>query len=211
MTNKKHSFYVVFCVLVALALLYPGVTKPVLSLSGSVEKSDIAQLGINMLAGDDSSSQAHQMLSSMSSFLGLNNIEGDVMVYQSTRSIWGTVQGLASSGHLLVAFLIVFFSVWLPLFKLLLQLAVVFLDSTSWKTRVLSLNSALSKWSMADVFVMALLVAYLAGSASENVGDWLVMDAQLEVGFYYFLAYCFFSIAAGIFLRALCRETKSAA
>lgn len=211
MTNKKHSFSVVFCALIALALLYPGVTKPVLSLSGSVEKSDIAQLGINMLAGDDGSSQAHQMLSGMSSFFGLNNIEGDVMVYQSTRSIWGTVQSLAGSGHLLVAFLIVFFSVWIPLFKLLLQLSVVFLGNTRWKARVLLLNGALSKWSMADVFVMALLVAYLAGSASENMGDWLVMDAQLEVGFYYFLAYCVFSIAAGVFLSALCRETKSTA
>ena len=61
---------------------------------------------------------------------------------------------------------------------------------------LLWLNARMSKWSMADVFVMALLVAYLAGSASEQMGSLLIMSAQLEVGFWYFLAYCLFSIAA---------------
>ena len=50
---------------------------------------------------------------------------------------------------------------------------------------------------MADVFVMAMLVAYMAGSASGEMGELLTMDSQLEVGFYYFLAYCLFAIAAG--------------
>jgi len=41
------------------------------------------------------------------------------------------------------------------------------------------------------------LVAYMAGSASGQMGDMLTMSSELEVGFYYFLAYCVFSIAAG--------------
>jgi hypothetical protein len=49
---------------------------------------------------------------------------------------------------------------------------------------------------MADVFVMALIVAYLAGSASGQMGDLLTMDARLEEGFWFFLAYCLFSIAS---------------
>lgn len=48
---------------------------------------------------------------------------------------------------------------------------------------------------------MALLVAYMAGSASGKMGDMLIMQAQLEVGFYWFLAYCLFSIAASALLR----------
>ena len=62
---------------------------------------------------------------------------------------------------------------------------------------MLWLNAALSKWSMADVFVMGLLVAYMAGSASGQMGDMLTMHAALEPGVYYFLAYCLFSVAAG--------------
>ena len=33
-------------ILVALGLLYPGVTQPVLTLTGHIEKSEIAELGI---------------------------------------------------------------------------------------------------------------------------------------------------------------------
>jgi uncharacterized paraquat-inducible protein A len=66
---------------------------------------------------------------------------------------------------------------------------------------LLWLNSYLSKWSMADVFVMGLLVAFLAGSAADQTGDMLTMHAQLGIGFYYFLAYCLFSVAAGTMLR----------
>ena len=54
---------------------------------------------------------------------------------------------------------------------------------------------------MADVFVMGLLVAYMAGSASGQMGDLLTMHAALEPGFYYFLAYCLFSIAAGMVME----------
>ena len=66
---------------------------------------------------------------------------------------------------------------------------------------LLKVNGVLSKWSMTDVFVMALLVAYMAGSASGKMGDMLQMHAQLEVGFYWFLAYCVFSIAASALMR----------
>ena len=49
---------------------------------------------------------------------------------------------------------------------------------------------------MADVFVMALLVAYMAGQAAGEADELLIMGAQLERGFYFFLAYCLFSVAA---------------
>ena len=50
---------------------------------------------------------------------------------------------------------------------------------------------------MADVFVMGLLVAFLAGGAAEQSNDILTMHASLGAGFYYFLAYCLFSVGAG--------------
>jgi len=54
---------------------------------------------------------------------------------------------------------------------------------------------------MSDVFVMGLLVAFMAGKASDQVGDLLTMNASLEPGFYYFLAYCLFSIAASLVMQ----------
>lgn len=192
-------------ILIALGLLYPGVSQPVLTLTGSIEKSQIAKLGIDMVAGEDADAQTRQMLTMFSNMLGLDSIEGQFEAYGSTRSILGTVDELARTGNLLVAFLVVFFSLVIPLFKLLLLLVTLVLGSPRAQDFLLKVNSSLSKWSMADVFVMGLLVAYMAGSASGQVGDLLIMDARLEPGFYYFLGYCLFSIAAGSLLLAHAR------
>ena len=54
--------------------------------------------------------------------------------------------------------------------------------------------------------VGAMLIAFLAGRASDHMGDLLIMDAQLEVGFWYFTGYCLFAIAAGALLAALARR-----
>jgi len=196
-------------ILVSLALLYPGVTQPVLTLSGTVEKSKIAELGIEMIAGEGADNDTRQMLGAISSFLGFDRIEGELLAYHNTRSIWGTVEDLASTGNLSVALLIVFFSLVIPLFKLTLQLASLLIAGAELRAPLLWLNGALSKWSMSDVFVMGLLVAYMAGSASGQMGDMLTMYATLESGFYYFLAYCLFAIAAGTLLREPQQEVVS--
>ncbi len=186
---------------VSIGLLYPGVTRPILTLSGTIEKSLIAEMGIEMIAGEDADSQTHQMLNMISSFLGLDQIEGQLEAYRTTRSIVDTVNELASTGNLPVALLIVFFSIVVPLFKLALQTVALALPRAEWRAPLLWLNAALSKWSMADVFVMGMLIAYMAGAASGQMGEMLTMHAQLEVGFWYFLAYCLFSILAGSLMR----------
>lgn len=200
--TRKRRILTALVILIALGLLYPGVSQPVLTLTGSIEKSRIAELGIDMVAGEDADAQTRQMLTMFSNMLGLDRIEGQFQAYASTRSILGTVDELARTGNLLVAFLVVFFSLVIPLFKLLLLLVTLVLASPKAQGFLVKVNASLSKWSMADVFVMGLLVAYMAGSASGQMGELLIMDAQLESGFYYFLGYCLFSIAAGSLLLA---------
>ncbi|WP_279253524.1 paraquat-inducible protein A [Candidatus Seongchinamella marina] len=195
--SMQRRLLVLLLIVVSVALLYPGVTQPVMTLTGTLEKSMVAELGIDMVAGEDADPQTRQMLSMFSSFLGFDQMEGQITAYQTTRSIWGTVNELATTGNLPVAFLIVFFSVIIPLLKLCLQATALVLPKSQWRAPLWWLNARLSKWSMADVFVMAMLVAYMAGSASGQMGDMLTMSSELEVGFYYFLAYCLFSIAAG--------------
>ena len=197
----KRKLLILALIVIALGLLYPGVTRPVLTLTGTIEKSSIAQLGIELIAGEGADSQTRQMLGAISSFFGFDQIEGRLEAYRNTRSIWGTVDELSRTGNLPVALLIVFFSIVIPSFKLLLQASALLIPRADMRAGVLWLNAALSKWSMADVFVMGLLVAYMAGSASGQMGDMLIMDARLEEGFYYFLGYCLFSVAAGILMR----------
>ena len=189
-------------------LLYPGVTQPVLTLSGTVEKSKVAELGIALITEQDTNTQPRLLLTAVSNFLGFDQIEGNLEVYTSTRSIWGTAQSLADNGYLGVALLIVFFSLVIPVFKLVLQAASLFISKDELRGPLLWLNASLSKWSMADVFVMGLLVAFLAGGAAEKTDDILTMQASLGAGFYYFLAYCLFSVAASIALQKNTTEVK---
>jgi hypothetical protein len=195
--TPKRKLLTLIVIISALALLYPGLTQPVLTLTGSIEKSQLAELGIDMIAGESGNAQARQMLEMFSGLFGLDQMEGQIQAYSSTRSVLGTVDELARTGNLLVAFMVVFFSLVIPVFKLLLLLISLLISSEPAQRFLLRVNSMLSKWSMADVFVMALLVAYMAGSASGQVGELLIMNARLEPGFFYFLAYCLFSIVAG--------------
>lgn len=187
------------CIVVAIALLYPGVSQPVLTLSGDVLRADLAEFGMDAIAGGQMDSQSRQMLNMISQFLGLDRLEGSIEVYRHTQSIAGFAGELARQGHLFVAVLIVVFSMVVPLLKMLIVAAAV-LASGHVSELLLRINAALSKWSMADVFVIALLIAFMAGSSSGHAGEFLRMHAALGAGFYYFLAYCLFSIAAGALL-----------
>lgn len=197
-------------ILAALGFLYPGLTEPVLTLSGSLEKARVAELGLELVAGDEGEGQSRQMLQMIAAFLGLDRIEGRIEAYSSTRSIAGMARELAAGGNVLVAVLIVTFSMVIPLFKLVLQGLSLLLPAPL-AGRLLAVNGALSKWSMADVFVMAMLVAFMAGRASSEGGDLLVMEAQLEPGFWFFLGYCLFSVAAGSLLLYLARPPAAGA
>lgn len=209
MNNWLRYLGLVF-ILLSLGLLYPGITEPVLTLSGELEKSELADFGIDLLAGEDPNSQTRGMLMTMTRFLGLDEVEGRVEAYRSTRSIMGMSRELAENGNGVVALMIITFSVVIPIGKLLLQGAALLLPLRL-RARLLAVNGALSKWSMADVFVMAMLISFMAGRASNHVGDLLIMDARLERGFWFFLAYCLFAIAAGAVLAAFARRDAAAA
>jgi len=180
---------------IAMALLVPGVTRPVLTLTGTIAKSDVVELGIDLMGGEDDSAK-RQLVTGLASVLGYDRVEGEMQIYHRTRSIVGTVTELARIGHPGVAFLIALFSVVIPTLKLLLQFAGLLLRGSRAGPPIARVVSTVGKWSMVDVFVMALVVTYLAGSASGQMGDMLVMDAQLEIGFWFFLGYCLFSVAS---------------
>jgi len=58
---------------------------------------------------------------------------------------------------------------------------------------------------MADVLVIAIIVAFMAANAS-NMGGLLDMDARFEPGFYFFLGYCTFSILS---MQVITRKNKN--
>ncbi len=108
-------------------------------------------------------------------------------IFRLTQSILETVRSLHKSGNDFVAALILLFSVVIPFLKAIAFFAIVGLRRPAARTRLYLTVRALSKWSMADVFVVGVFIAYLAASATDNLG------AVLAPGFYYFAAYCLVS------------------
>ncbi|WP_283709937.1 paraquat-inducible protein A [Pseudoalteromonas prydzensis] len=190
----------IITILIALALLLPGVTQPVLTLEGKIDKSKLAQTGIEMLA-DEGDRNTSNMLMMASSMLGLDKLEGEINAYQKTRSIWGTVNELADNKNYLVAALVAFFSIVIPTLKLLMQLLYIFLPVNKFKHMLGQVIQGVTKWSMVDVFVIALIVVYLAGNADGQMGELINMHAELGVGFWYFTGYCLFAIAASSLIK----------
>ena len=93
------------------------------------------------------------------------------------------------------------FSVVVPALKLSLMLAQQCVSSIGLKLRINAVVNALAKWSMADVFVVALIITFMAGNASGGMGEMLKTQAQFENGFYFFTAYCILSIFCGFLER----------
>ncbi|TMO05451.1 paraquat-inducible protein A [Pseudoalteromonas sp. S558] len=190
----------VLSIIIAISLLLPGITKPVLTIEGSIDKSKLAQAGIEMLA-EEEDGRTRSMLMMFSNMLGLDKLEGEISAYNKTQSILGTVKELANNNNLFVAALVGLFSIVIPSLKLLLQLLYCCLPLNGFKQKLGLVICALSKWSMVDVFVIALIVTYLAGNAHGKSGELLVMNAQFGEGFWYFSAYCIFAIIASNLIK----------
>jgi hypothetical protein len=195
-----RNFLSILSIVIALCLLLPGITKPVLTIEASIDKSKLAEAGIEMLA-EEGDKRTRSTLMLFSSMLGFDEIEGEINVYQKTRSIWGTVSELANHNNMLVAALVALFSIAIPCLKLLMQLLFCCLSDSRFKNILGTVISAISKWSMVDVFVMALIVTYLAGNAHGQSGELVVMHAKFGEGFWFFSAYCLFAIASSILIN----------
>lgn len=111
-------------------------------------------------------------------------------VLSERRSIISTIGHLADNGNGLVAFLILLFSVLVPFTKALVMAFVALSSGRSHAARMQRFVGIISKWSMADVFVVGIFIAFLSIKTNENI------SAELHSGFYFFTAYCLTSILA---------------
>jgi uncharacterized paraquat-inducible protein A len=123
-------------------------------------------------------------------------------------SIIATVRELWDDQRLLVAGLIFLFSVCIPLLKTSLVTFAYFKRDTAIENRLISFVSGIGKWSMADVFVVAIFLAILSTNHAETssaqqlslFGFKIAIDISSETvssigqGFYFFTAYCLISL-----------------
>jgi hypothetical protein len=222
----------------SLALLLPGIFLPVLTIRGVLTKEGVAYVapmmldkGLNEETMKTLSSLINPQMISMMKALGgdlrqmildrlgpqltkaLEEGVDNVEVYQQTRSIVSAVRQLYDVGSPLPATLILLFSVVVPLTKAALVAAALYMCSAASRVRTLHFVEAIAKWSMADVFAVALFIVFLAAQASqqppgapESAPPLLAFTAQFGPGFYWFAAYCVFSLASQQYTARLARQ-----
>lgn len=184
---------------IAYVLLYPGLTLPLLSLTGTVEKADIATIGKDIIV---ESPETPELIDTLAEVL-LENMEvtGSIEAYKKTRSILDTVGELFDNGYALVAFLVALFSIIIPVVKGLMLLFSCLRIDPALSRMLRKIGGYISKWSMADVYVVGVFVAYLAANAVKKEGGLLSFEAYLGPGFYFFLGYCLLSILSAQLLQ----------
>ena len=152
--------------IVSLGLLWPGLTDPVLTITASIK-----------IIGPPKE------------------------IFRQSQSIVQSVRNLYNSGNAFVAGMILLFSITVP-FMVSTLMAVASTDVLSAKRaftatrfRLYVFARSVSKWAMADVFVVGVFIAFLAANAMDN------LNAIAERGFYFFAAYCLVSNLAFQLLR----------
>jgi hypothetical protein len=227
MTPTSSRTVVLTLVALSIALLIPGLFAPVLTIRGVLTREGISQVAPVMLErglSDETVAMLKSMMNpSIVAFLeatgsdvrkivlerlspqitaSLQKSVGDVELYAQTRSIVGSVRRLYEVGSPVPATLILLFSVIVPVTKALLVAWATRLANAARRRRTLLFVEAIAKWSMADVFVVALFIAYLAAQASATPTQgpnaapaMIAFTAHFGAGFYWFAAYCLFSLA----------------
>jgi hypothetical protein len=211
---------------VSIGLLIPGLFAPVLTIRGVLTRDGIAQVAPTMLEkglSDETLATLKSMLNpTIVGFLdatggdlrkiilekltpqvtaALQKGVDEVEVYTQTRSIISAVRRLYQVGSPVPATLILLFSVIVPFGKAALVAWATFIADAGRRHRTLRFVETIAKWSMADVFVVALFIAYLAAQAStaapgSTAPPLVAFTAHFGAGFYWFAAYCVFSLAS---------------
>jgi paraquat-inducible protein A len=117
------------------------------------------------------------------------------VLYYKIRSVLGVILELYQSSYWVVGVCLTVFSILIPLGKVGLTLFVLEHGGLATKRKISKFLHAISKWSMADVFVAAILLSNFAARANHST------QAYLYPGFYYFMGYCLLSLLTTMLLE----------
>lgn len=118
---------------------------------------------------------------------------------RNSSTIWGGIVSLAESGSVSIALIIFLASMVIPFLKLL---ALFYLAATAgiqrrprFKTKLYHLIEALGRWSMLDIFLLAVLIAIM------KLGPWTTVDP--EPGSFFFALVVIFTMLASKYFDPL--------
>ncbi len=128
---------------------------------------------------------------------------GDIVLSFESKGVIGSVEKLFNGGDVLVALVILLFSVVTPALKIMALLFVSFFIKSDFAHRIVTFFKMIGKWSMVDVFVVAVFLVYLTA----NQGD--VSRAEVEVGLYFFLAYVIVSMLVSLSADKMLKQKRN--
>lgn len=197
--NKRVIYTPLFVmsVLLALIVLAIGLAAPMIEIDARIKELNFELIGKHMVFNDQ------------------------VIFYQS-KSILDVVHILIAAGKpdsIFVGILILIFSVLFPVTKLLCTKIYLFGNERWKKNKVIYFFAFKSgKWSMADVMVVAIFMAYIGFKGIlENQMEHLNMktkslatiatnETSLQPGFILFIAYVIFGLILGVILKKITSE-----
>jgi paraquat-inducible protein A len=125
----------------------------------------------------------------------------DINLFNEKRSVFGMLEKLWNAGNYWPFLLIFLFGIIVPLVKSGIIFYIILAKNPNIKWR--HFVSAISKWAMADVFVIGIFVAFLGANAMENT------KAVLLPGFYYFSGYVLLSAAIAFLLGKMLNNSAT--
>ncbi|MES2134406.1 MAG: paraquat-inducible protein A [Bacteroidota bacterium] len=194
--NRRNMYTPLFTmsVLLALIVLFVGLTAPMIEIDARIKELSFELIGSHMVFNDQ------------------------VIFYQS-KSILDVVHILVTAGKIdsiFVGILILIFSVLFPITKLV-STKIYLLGNAKWKKnkfiRFFAFKSG--KWSMADVMVVAIFMAYIGFKGildnqmshlnvkTKSLATIATNETSLQPGFILFIAYVIFGLILAVILKKI--------
>jgi len=117
---------------------------------------------------------------------------GDIVLSFESKGVMGSIAKLWESDEVVVALVILLFSVLIPVLKVLSLLFISIFVESKFAMSIVKFFKIIGKWSMVDVFVVAVFLVYLTSNNAD------VSRAEIEVGLYFFLAYVIVSMLVSL-------------
>ena len=127
---------------------------------------------------------------------------GEVTLSYESKSIYSTIVKLFRQSNYLVGTLVLLFSVLIPFMKSILITTYGFLKETGFGGYMVAFIEKIGKWSMADVFIVAVLVVFF--STQQDIHTSL----KIETGLYFFVGYVLLSMLGSTLLTRGQKEER---
>jgi len=113
---------------------------------------------------------------------------GNTIFQYESKSIITALYKIFAQQQYAIAAIILLFTVVTPIIKTILLLSISFQEKLHLSTKSIKFLTLIGKWSMLDVFVVAIVVTYFSMKSTGQT------DANLQIGVYYFSIYVILSM-----------------